>query len=124
MNNLGHRNPLPGGASGIGAAGADVSGRWALILAGGDGTRLLTLTREIAGDDRPKQFCAVVGDETLLEQTRGRVARSVSADKTLFVLTRAHERYYEPALAGVPRERLVVQPKNAGTAPAILYGLL
>src|SRR3712207_5410290 len=120
MNYLGHRNPLPTGTSapGVGAAGADVSGRWALILAGGDGTRLLALTRKIAGDDRPKQFCADVGDETLLRQTRGRVSRSVSADKTLFVLTQAHERFYEPALTGVTRERLVVQPRNAGTAPA------
>jgi mannose-1-phosphate guanylyltransferase len=28
----------------------------AIILAGGDGTRLRDLTRRIAGDDRPKQF--------------------------------------------------------------------
>ena len=102
----------------------DRSGRWAVILAGGDGTRLLPLTREIAGDDRPKQFCAVVGEETLLDQTRSRVARSVSPDKTLFVLTRAHERFYDPVLEGAAREQLVVQPENAGTAPAILYGLL
>jgi hypothetical protein len=48
---------------------------------------------------------------------------AAGADKTLCVLTRARERFYETALAGVPRERLVVQPRNAGTAPAILYGL-
>jgi len=34
--------------------------RWAVILAGGDGTRLRSFTRHIAGDDRPKQFCPVI----------------------------------------------------------------
>src|SRR5260370_1151683 len=37
--------------------------RWAVILAGGDGTRLRSLTRAIAGDDRPKQFCPILGSE-------------------------------------------------------------
>jgi len=30
--------------------------RWAIILAGGDGTRLQSMTRTITGDNRPKQF--------------------------------------------------------------------
>jgi mannose-1-phosphate guanylyltransferase len=101
--------------------GAD---RWAVILAGGDGTRLRPLTRVIAGDERPKQFCAVLGDETLLDQTRSRVALAVRPAQTFFVLARAHEPFYDSLLGGVPRERLVVQPNNAGTAPAILYSLL
>jgi hypothetical protein len=36
---------------------------WAVILAGGDGTRLKSLTRKIAGDERPKQFCSVLGQK-------------------------------------------------------------
>ena len=45
---------------------------WAVILAGGEGFRLRPLTRSISGDDRPKQFCAVVGTDTLLSDTRDR----------------------------------------------------
>jgi mannose-1-phosphate guanylyltransferase len=44
---------------------SDYSG---IILVGGDGTRLSALTRRLAGDERPKQFCRLIGDETLLEQ--------------------------------------------------------
>ena len=61
---------------------------WAVILAGGDGTRLRALTHRISGDDRRKLFCPVLGDDTLLDQTRHRVARLVEPDRTLFLLTR------------------------------------
>lgn len=100
------------------------SGRCALILAGGEGLRLRSLTRRISGDERPKQFCAVVGAETLLEQTRRRVALAVPPERTAVVLTHAHRRFYAPLLVERPSPRLVVQARNAGTAPAILYGLL
>ena len=45
---------------GIGAASSVSSGRthWAVVLAGGDGTRLQSLTCKISGDLKPKQFCS------------------------------------------------------------------
>lgn len=98
--------------------------RWAVILAGGDGTRLRPLTMSISGDDRPKQFCPVVGGRTLLDQTRRRVALSVSPQQTVVVVTRTHETFYNPLVKDVPRDRLLVQPENKGTAPAILLSLL
>ena len=102
----------------------DYGRRWAVILAGGDGMRLRTLTRELAGDERPKQYCRVLGDETLLEQTRRRVSRSVSPLRTLVVVTRHHEPFYRDALADLPPHAVVVQPGNRGTAAGILYPLL
>lgn len=98
--------------------------RWAVILAGGDGTRLQSLTRTISGDDRPKQFCPIIGGRTLLDQTRHRVALSVPAEQTLTIVTETHERFYKPLLKSTLKNRLLVQPVNKGTAPAILLSLL
>ena len=95
-----------------------------IILAGGDGTRLRSLTRRIAGDERPKQFCHLLGDKTLLEQTRQRAMRLLSPQRTFTVVVRRHEGFYAPLLGDVSSERMVIQPENRGTAPAILYGLL
>src|SRR5512144_2354984 len=97
--------------------------RWGVILAGGDGKRLLPLTRRISGDDRPKQFCALTGGETLLDQTLRRVSSLIADRQTLLLLTQTHERFYTEHLAGVSDDRLLIQPYNHGTAPAIAYSL-
>ena len=56
--------------------------RWGVILAGGEGVRLRPLTRMIVGDDRPKQFCPILGRETLLEQTRRRASLLIPQERT------------------------------------------
>ncbi len=98
--------------------------RAAVILAGGNGTRFRELSRKIAGHDLPKQFCRVIGEKTLLDQTRARVSLSVPAELTLAAVTRAHERFFVPLLADMPAQNVVIQPENRDTAPAILYSLL
>ena len=97
---------------------------WAVILAGGDGTRLKSLTRKIAGDERPKQFCSVLGGATLLEETRRRATLELADERTLYVVNQVHRPYYVPILGQHREQNLVVQPSNRGTAPAILYSLL
>lgn len=100
------------------------SAPYVLILAGGDGIRLRSVTRVLAGDDRPKQFCALVGREPLLVETARRAAAVARSAQTLLVLTRPHEEYYRELLSDVDPASLVVQPENRGTAAAVLYGLL
>jgi len=98
--------------------------RWALLLAGGDGSRLLSMTRELAGDDRPKQFCRVMGRETLLEQTWRRALLTVPRSNIMAVVTERHKRFYKTLLPAIGITQVVSQPQNRGTAPGILYPLL
>jgi mannose-1-phosphate guanylyltransferase len=95
-----------------------------IILAGGDGTRLSSLTRRLVGDERPKQFCRLIGDDSLLEQTRRRARLMVAPERLLTVVMRHHERFYAPALADAPPRSIVAQPNNRGTAAAVLYALM
>lgn len=98
--------------------------RMAVILAGGEGSRLQSLTRTITGDDRPKQFCPIIGDQTLLDATRERIRSGIAPENTYFSLTSKHERYYKAPLWNTRPSQLIVQPENKGTAPAIIYSLM
>jgi mannose-1-phosphate guanylyltransferase len=97
---------------------------WAVVLAGGDGTRLQSLTLKIAGDSRPKQFCSIIGEESLLAQTRARLESLFPVDRELFVVTRAHEGYYREELRDVDDSRIISQPLNRGTGVAVAIALL
>jgi mannose-1-phosphate guanylyltransferase len=131
------RSPRQKGAGGIGGIGGDTQSRgrqdagsgagltrrWGVILAGGDGIRLRPLTRFICGDDRPKQFCPLLGESSLVQEARQRAERSIYPDQILYSVTRTHQDYYVRDLADRTSQR-VVQPGNKGTAPAILSSLL
>ena len=104
------------------ASPMEVSHRWGIVLAGGNGSRLRELTRRVWGD-RPKQYCPILSHRTLLEETQLRAELSIRREQILFSLMQAHEQYYLPILGGGPSPRLV-QPFNKGTAPAILHSLL
>src|SRR4030095_5419710 len=97
---------------------------WAILLAGGDGTRLQSLTCKITGDLRPKQFCRLFGDRSLLGHTRERLRPIFSEDRTMFVVTRHHETFYMEELADAKASRVLTQPANRGTGAAIIVALL
>ena len=97
---------------------------WGIILAGGDGTRLQCLTARIEGDTRPKQFCRLTGDESLLTQTWRRISPLIDVGRMITVVTRKHEPYYRRELAAWPQMALAVQPENRGTGVAIGLAIL
>ena len=48
---------------------------------------------------------------------------SIDSNRTLIVLIKRHECFYEPLVDTVPGELLIEQPESRGTAAAILYAL-
>ena len=104
-------------------ANCDHRKRWGIVLAGGDGVRLREMTKFIHGDERPKQFCSLLGSSTLLETTQRRVERSIRSERILYSLTGSHREFF-PEFLEDRLSQQVVQPCNRGTAPAIVSSLL
>lgn len=97
---------------------------WALVLAGGDGRRLQALTRRIAGEPIPKQYCRIAGDRSLLEATLARAGRFASPERTLVIVNRDHLRLARSQVRGLPHANVLVQPRNRDTGPGLLFSLL
>jgi mannose-1-phosphate guanylyltransferase len=83
---------------------------YAVILAGGGGTRLHPLSRP----ERPKPFLPLLGDETLIQSTVRRL-RPLTDDITV-VTDRRYERLVRDQL---PEARLLLEPMGRNTAAAI-----
>lgn len=93
---------------------------WAIVLAGGEGTRLRPLVERIHADGRPKQFAVLVGSRSLLRQTLDRVALAVPPDRTVVVTTKAHAPFFASEYSGPGSAKILEQTHDRGTAAGIL----
>jgi mannose-1-phosphate guanylyltransferase len=96
---------------------------WAVVLAAGEGSRMAPLTRALYGHEVPKQFAALDGDRTLLQRTMDRIAPLTPPERTVVVVSEAHEELARAQLADYPGVEIVTQPMNLGTAVGILLPL-
>src|SRR5690349_7472380 len=97
---------------------------WALVLAGGDGTRLQGLTHVIAGAPIPKQYCRILGPRSMLETTLCRIGPLVSTDRTLAIVNRDHLAIARSQLRSLDTRNVLVQPRNLDTGPGVLLSML
>lgn len=97
---------------------------WVVVLAAGDGKRVLSLTRDGQGMSIPKQFWRFDGKRSLLQATLERARGLAAATRIVPVVAAHHRTWWEKQLRQVPRENVVVQPQNRGTAAGILLPLL
>lgn len=97
---------------------------WALVLAGGEGSRLRSLTTRPCGTAVPKQFCSLRGGHTLLEDALKRAAGIATADHICAIVAQQHREWWSDQLRSAAPGNVIVQPRNRGTAIGVLYSLL
>lgn len=97
---------------------------WVIVLAGGDGSRLHSLTTTSAGVAVPKQFCSLRGGDSLLLEALKRAESVASSEHICTVVAQQHRRWWDCALSTTPKANIIVQPRNCGTANGILLPLL
>jgi mannose-1-phosphate guanylyltransferase len=97
---------------------------WAIVLAGGEGSRLRSLTTTALGVSVPKQFCSLRGGNSLLLEALKRAEAVASPEHICTVVSQQHRVWWDPALSAVPEANVIVQPRNCGTANGILLPLL
>jgi mannose-1-phosphate guanylyltransferase len=96
---------------------------YVVVLAGGEGARLASLTRALYGTELPKQFAVLDGEHSLLQQTVERARTLTTLDRILVVVTSHRETLARQQLTAYPGVELVVQPRNIDTGPGLLLPL-
>ncbi len=94
-----------------------------ILLAGGTGTRLWPVSRELF----PKQLAKFVGEDSLLQGTIRRLSPVLNPENVKVVCGEQH--FHETArqienLGLAPQGKLICEPSGRNTAPAVLLALL
>ena len=97
---------------------------WALVLAGGDGTRLAALTRDGLGNQVPKQFCSLSGGQALVQDAVQRARHVAPRERTCVIVAEQHQRYWRRQLQELGSGNVIQQPRNLGTAVGIALAVL
>ena len=90
---------------------------YALILAGGSGTRFWPLSRKLS----PKHLLKFFGKESLLQETIKRTIKLINPKRIFIVTSNLHKFEIENqiSLFGIPKENIIFEPQAKNTAAAI-----
>ena len=90
---------------------------WAVILAGGSGTRFWPLSTP----ERPKQLLPLAGDRPLLVQAVERLEGLVPPERIVIVTGPFLVDAVARAVPQIPRAQVLAEPRAASTAPALAW---
>jgi mannose-1-phosphate guanylyltransferase len=90
---------------------------WAVILAGGIGSRFWPLS----SPQRPKQLLALVSERPLLTETVSRLAPLIPPERVLVMTSRDIAASIRAAIPEVPDANVIIEPRPLGTAAALAW---
>ncbi len=95
--------------------------RYALILAGGNGTRLFP----ISTTNKPKQYLNLYEDNIMINATINRI-KPIFDDKNIFIIINKEQEELANKYIdfNIPRENIICEPMAKNTAMCILYASL
>ena len=96
----------------------------ALLLAGGDGTRLQEFTAQLTGVPIPKQYCPLMRGRSLLELTLSRTRYFAPIENTRVIINQNHLGLARDQLQALPESSIFVQPENRDTGPGMIFALM
>ena len=88
---------------------------YAVIMAGGVGTRLWPRSRQ----NMPKQFLDIVGENTMLQETFIRIEPLIPPDRVFVVTNGTCAPLVREQIPWLPRENVIAEPSGRNTAPCI-----
>jgi len=88
---------------------------YAVIMAGGAGTRLWPLSRR----KMPKQFHKLVSQRTMIQETYHRLAGVVSKSNIFISTTEHYKKIIKRQFPSIKNTQLIIEPLPRNTAPAI-----
>lgn len=88
---------------------------YAVVLAGGEGTRFAPLSTP----ERPKQFLRVFGERTLFQQTLDRLQTCLPPDRYWVATNTRYEEFIRTQAPSVRSENIILETAKRNTAPAI-----
>ena len=94
---------------------SDFSHAYAVIMAGGGGTRLWPLSRK----DKPKQLLPLIGQETLFQSTVARLRELFPPDRILVVTVEEQALEMKLQAPELPEENYLIEPAPRGTASVV-----